>query len=151
MKFSRLVGTGLVGIFVVSLLLVGNPGVAQAATKEFQIVLGEWSWSAKPGEAGVPGHDGKVTRKIERYVFDPGFIVVNKGDDVVLHFHDVKGSKHQIEIKAFGVPELLIKRGEVKTVKFKANKAGTFEIGCGNHVDATKEGPMIGYIHVLDR
>jgi nitrosocyanin len=135
----------------VSLLLVGSPGPAQAETKEFQIVLGEWSWKAKPGEAGVPGLDGKEVRKIERYVFDPGFIVVNKGDDVVLHLHDVKGSKHQIEIKAFGVPELLIKRGELKTVKFKANKTGTFEITCGNHVDAKKEGPMIGYIYVLDR
>jgi nitrosocyanin len=151
MKFSRLVQSGLLGILVVSLLVVWSPGAAQAATKEFQIVLGEWSWKAKPGEAGVPGLDGKEVRKIERYVFDPGFIVVNKGDDVVLHFHDVKGSKHQIEIKAFGVKEFLIKRGEVKTVKFKANKAGNFEIGCKNHVDATKEGPMIGYIYVVDR
>lgn len=154
MKLARLWRFGLLGISVGLLLFTyacSTTGSARtASTKEFQLVTGEWKWKAKPGEAPVVDRTLGAKKEIERYVFDPGFIVVNKGDTVVLNIHDVKGSKHQIEIPAFGVKEKLIKRGEEITIRFVANKAGTFKIKCNNHVDATKEGPMEGYIYVLD-
>jgi plastocyanin len=142
---------GLLAISVGLLLVAWQPGLAFAGEKEFQIVAGEWSWKAKPGEAPVTNRVGKKVTKIERYVFNPGFIVVDKGDTVVLKIHDIKGSKHQVEIRALGVPETLITRGQMKTIRFVADKAGTFKMVCNNHVDRTKEGPMHMYIYVLDK
>ncbi len=89
-------------------------------------MTGEWKWKAKEGEAPVVDRTRGEVTEIERYVFNPGYIVVNKGDVVILNIHDVKGDKHQVEIKAFGVKETLIKRGEMKTISFVADKTGTW-------------------------
>ncbi|MDO8477603.1 MAG: cupredoxin domain-containing protein [Candidatus Rokubacteria bacterium] len=118
--------------------------------KEFLLVTGEWSWKAKPGEAPVVDRNRGPVKEIERYSFDPPFLVVNKGDTVVLKIHALKGEKHVLEIKDFGVPETTINKGEEKTIRFVADKAGTFKFICTNHVNAEKEGPMVGYIHVMD-
>lgn len=152
MKVTGLWRIGLLGVFVGLLLIAWDAGFARAdSVKEFLIVTGEWKWKAKPGEAPVVDRNLGSVKEIERYVYNPGFIVVNKGDTVVLRIHAVKGSKHLVEIKDFGVPETEIKRGEEKTIRFVADKAGTFKIGCTNHVSNDKEGPMEGYIYVLGR
>lgn len=150
MNQKRMLRFGLLAISVGFLFVAILPGFVLADEKEFHIVTGEWSWKAKPGEAPVVDRSRGEVKKIERYVFNPGFIVVNKGDFVVLKIHVVKGSKHQVEIRAFGVPETLIKRGEMKTISFVADKVGTFKMVCNNHVDQNTEGPMEAYIHVLD-
>lgn len=139
---------GLVGLLLFALGL----GPAQAGSvKEFLLVTGEWSWKAKPGEAPVVDRDRGPVKEIERYTFDPPILIVNKGDTVVLKIHALKGEKHLLEIKEFGVPETTINKGEEKTVKFVADKAGTFKFVCNNHVNSKKEGPMVGYLYVLDR
>ncbi len=150
MKLTRLWLLGLLGIFGL-LLIIGNPGAVQADEKEFHIVTLEPKWTAKKGEAPVVGRTGEKVKKIERYAFHPGFIVVNTDDVVILHIHDIKGSKHIVEVPAFGVKGALINRGEQKTISFVADKAGTFKMTCSNHVDLTKEGPMEMYIYVVDR
>jgi plastocyanin len=124
---------------------------AWAETREFLIVTNEIKWKAKPGEAPVADRDQGSKKLIERYTFEPGFLVVNKGDRVVLRIHDVKGSKHIVEVPAFNTGETQILRGEEKTVSFVADKAGVFKLNCNNHKDATKEGPMVGYIYVMDK
>lgn len=124
---------------------------AMAETREFLIVTGEPSWEAKPGEAPVTDRNRGPVKKIERYTFHPGFLVVNRGDKVVLKIHVIKGDKHIVTIPAFNVPETQILRGEEKTISFVANKAGIFEIKCTNHVDPHKEGPMVAYIYVFDK
>lgn len=124
---------------------------AMAETREFLIVTGEWSWKAKPGEAPVVDRDRGSVKEIERYTFDPAFIVVNRGDTVILKIHTLKGDKHIVTIPAFKVPETIIMRGEEKSIRFVANKAGVFEFKCTNHVESHKEGPMVGYIYVLDK
>lgn len=140
--------TGLVGL----MLLSWGLGPAQAeSVKEFLLVTGEWSWKAKPGEAPVVDRNRGPVKEIERYTFDPPILIVNKGDTVVLKIHALKGSKHVIEIKDFGVPETTINKGEEKTIRFVADKAGTFKFICTNHVNAEKEGPMVGYLYVMDR
>lgn len=152
MKITRLKRIGLLGVSIGFLLIAGGPMfVYGGSVKEFLIVTGEWKWKAKPGEAPVADRVRGDVKLIERYVFDPAFLVVNKGDTVVMRIHVIKGSKHIVEIKAFGVPETQIKRGEEKTIKFVADKAGTFKFVCTNHVDHNKEGPMEGYIYVIDR
>jgi len=145
----RLGGLGL----LMGLLLLAwgvEPAGAQSV-KEFLLVTGEWSWKAKPGEASVVDRDRGAVKEIERYTFDPPFLVVNKGDTVVLKIHALKGSKHVVEILDFGVPETTINKGEEKTITFVASKSGTFKIVCTNHTNAEKEGPMVGYLHVTDR
>ncbi len=122
-----------------------------AETREFLIVTGEWSWKAKPGEAPVVDRDRGSVKEIERYTFDPSFIVVNRGDTVILKIHTLKGDKHIVTIPDFKVPETIIMRGEEKSIRFVANKAGVFEFKCTNHVGSHKEGPMVGYIYVLDK
>lgn len=150
MKLTRLWLFGLLGIFGL-MLIIGNPGPVQADEKDFHVVTGEWKWTAKKGEAPVVGRSGAKVKVIERYVFNPGFIVVNLDDVVNLYIHDVKGSKHIIEIPAFGVKGVLINRGEQKTISFVADKTGAFKMICSNHVNLTKEGPMEMYIYVVDR
>lgn len=143
---------GGLGVLVGLLLLAWGVEPARAqSVKEFLLVTGEWSWKAKPGEASVVDRDRGAVKEIERYTFDPPFLVVNKGDTVVLRIHVLKGSKHVVEIKDFGVPETTINKGEEKTITFVASKAGTFKFVCTNHTNAEKEGPMVGYLHVMDR
>lgn len=144
---SRLVLGIMVAILAVG--LVAMP--AAAFTREFLLVTGEWSWKAKPGEAPVTDRDRGSVTEIERYTFDPAFIVVNKGDKVRLKVHTLKGDHHLVTIAAFGVPEIKIVRGEEKVIEFVASKAGVFEMKCNNHKDGDKEGPMMGYIYVLGK
>jgi len=82
-------------------------------------------------------------RRTDEHRADP------KSETVVLKIHALKGSKHVLEIKDFGIDETTINRGEEKTIRFVANKAGTFKFVCTNHVDAEKEGPMVGYLYVM--
>ncbi len=137
-----LLAVGALGLFAAS---------ARAETREFLIVTGEPSWEAKPGEAPVVDRDRGPVKKMERYTFHPGLLVVNRGDKVVLKIHDIKGDKHIIEVPAFKTGETQILRGEEKTVTFVADKAGIFEIKCNNHVDSKKEGPMVMYLSVMDK
>jgi plastocyanin len=138
-----------------SALLVLAVGLAAApaasATREFSIVTGEWSWKASAGEAAVPDRDRGPVKEIERYTFDPGFIVVDKGDTVTLRIHTLKGSQHLVEIPAFGVAPTPIARGQEKALTFVADKAGVFEFRCNMHHNAHSEGPMAGYIYVNGR
>lgn len=140
--WTLLISVGILGLFATS---------AWAETREFFLVTGEPSWKAKKGEAPVVDRTRGSVRKIERYIFHPGFLVVNKGDRVVLHIHAVKGSKHIIEVPAFNTGETQILRGEEKTVSFVADKAGVFKIKCNNHKGVKKEGPMVGYLYVVGK
>src|SRR3989338_4618765 len=124
---------GMTAFVLLVIVLVTRAAVAE--TREFLIVTGEPAWEAKPGEAPVVDRDRGPVKKIERYVFHPGFLVVNRGDRVVLKIHALKGDKHIVQIPAFKTGETQILRGEEKTISFVANKAGVFEIQCTNHLD----------------
>jgi plastocyanin len=140
---------GMTAFVLLVIVLVTRAAVAE--TREFHLVTGEPAWEAKPGEAPVVDRDRGPVKKMERYTFHPGFLVVNRGDKVVLKIHALKGDKHIVEVPAFKTGETQTLRGEEKTISFVANKPGVFEIKCTNHVDSHKEGPMVGYLYVLDR
>ena len=144
---------GVLGLLVALLLLPWGPAPAQgqSATKEFLLVTGEWQWKAKPGEAPVVDRDRGSVKEMTRYTYDPGFLLVNKGDTVVLTIHNLKGDHHIVDLPAFDIKEVKIVRGEERKFTFKADKAGLFKIDCKNHVGAEKEGPMVAYLLVLDR
>jgi len=138
---------------VIGLLLLpwGIESAHGQSVKELLMVTGEWQWKAKPGEAPVVDRNRGPVTVMTRYTYDPGFLVVNKGDTVVLTIHNLKGDHHIVDIPAFGIHEVKIVRGEERKFTFKADKAGLFAIDCKNHVSAEKEGPMAAYLLVLDR
>lgn len=140
----------VLGILVTAVLLA-TAALSPAATREFLIVTGEFEWAAKPGEDKVADRTRGPVAKMERYTFHPGFLVVNKGDTVVLKVHNLKGSEHDVNIPEFGVTDIRTKRGQERTITFVADKAGIFQIICKKHDKPETEGPMTAYLYVLDR
>jgi len=68
------------------------------------------------------------------FSFSPSNITVKKGDIVKITFKDVNGI-HDFVIDEFKVATARLKSGEVESVSFTADKAGTFEFYCsvGDH------------------
>jgi plastocyanin len=142
---------GLSGL-AVALGICGLVGLSAGAEKrEYLLVTNEIKWVAKANEAAVVDRDRGPVKEIERYTFEPGFLVVNQGDAVVLRIHGLKGSKHVVEVPAFKTGSTEIRRGEEKTVTFVADRPGVYEIVCTLHDKAGEEGPMRGYLYVVGR
>jgi plastocyanin len=83
--------------------------------------------------------------EIETYVFDPSQIVVYEGDQVTLNILGVNGRVHDVSINGYVEP-FELHRGELKTVTFTADKAGTIDFICSIH-----QPTMHGQIMVLPR
>ncbi len=130
-------------------VIVLLPADAVAETKEFYLVTDEVKWQGKSGETVVDRERGPVAA-IERYVFIPAFLVVRKGDEVILRIHAVKGKEHVVRLAAFGVKDVRIKRGEEKAIRFVADTPGVYEIVCMTHRTPDHEGPMVAYLHVTE-
>jgi plastocyanin len=142
---------GLSGL-AVALGVCGLVGLSAGAEKrEYLVVTNEIKWVAKAGEAGVLDRGRGPVKEIERYTFDPGFLVVNQGDTVVLRIHGLKGSKHVVEVPAFKTASTQILRGEEKALTFLADRPGVFEIVCTLHDKPEEEGPMRGYLYVVGK
>ncbi|MBD2864303.1 cupredoxin domain-containing protein [Paenibacillus sp. IB182363] len=108
---------------------------AAAVERTIHLVTGEFK-STTP--------DGK---EIEAYRWDPGTVVVHKGDKVKLSIYGVNGASHPFIIEGLGIKGE-VKKGEETVVTFKADKEGTYRIICLTHPDIAHNGPMIGYIIV---
>lgn len=96
------------------------------------------------GEFEAKMADGK---EIEAYRWDPGTIVVNKGEKVNLNIRGVSGVSHPFIIEGLNIKGE-VKQGKETIVTFRADKEGTYRIICLTHPDANHNGPMIGYIVV---
>jgi hypothetical protein len=83
--------------------------------------------------------------KVETYVFDPSQIVVYEGDQVTLNIFGVNGRAHNITVNGYAEP-FELHRGELKTVTFTADRAGTIDFICQIH-----QPTMHGQIIVLPR
>lgn len=106
---------------------------------------------AFPAQA-VPAGGGYILKEpkdgkweTSTYRWEPGTVVVYQGDDVELQIWGVNGADHPSRIegyeKAFNV-----KRGQLTTVSFKADKTGVFRILCDVHNPS-----MTGTLVVLGR
>jgi plastocyanin len=93
-------------------------------------------------EAKLP--DGK---EIEAYRWDPGTIVVNKGEKIKLVIRGISGPSHPFIIEGLNIKGE-VKQGKETVVTFRADTEGTYRIICLTHPDAAHNGPMIGYIVV---
>lgn len=77
---------------------------AKAPVREFLVATGEWDTvpsdrDKKPAAYNDRGQARAAGSKLERYTFDPGLIVVKRGDCVTLRIHSVKGSHHNVTIE----------------------------------------------------
>ncbi len=106
-------------------------------TKEFYIITTEYKTTLENG------------KEMEVYRWNPGNIIVNKGDRVTLRIIGVHGKAHPFIIKGLNVNGEVTKGGET-TVRFVAEEAGVYPMICLVHNTIENHGPMIAYIHVLE-
>jgi plastocyanin len=92
-----------------------------------------------PTEA-LPAGGGYVLNKpdsnnrweVSTYLWTPGQIIVNEGDEVTLEFVGINGAAHPTSIKGFD-KSFVLKRGTVTRVSFVADNPGVFPIECHTH------------------
>ncbi|MBD2867977.1 cupredoxin domain-containing protein [Paenibacillus arenilitoris] len=96
------------------------------------------------GEFKTTTADGK---ELEVYRWDPGTIHVEKGELIELQISGVNGSSHPFVVEGLGLRGEVTK-GKTTTVRFSADKEGTYPIQCLTHTDMRHGGPMVGYIVV---
>jgi heme/copper-type cytochrome/quinol oxidase subunit 2 len=101
----------------------------------FQMVTGEFA--SKDGS----GHE------LESYRWDPGTIVVPKGEDIQLSIYGVNGKEHPFFIEGTNAKGV-VKKGEETVLNLRFSKEGTYRLICTAHPDIDHNGPMIGYIVV---
>jgi hypothetical protein len=82
---------------------------------------------------------------VRTFYFDPSQIVVYEGDQVTLNFVGVNAEVHNITVNGIVEP-FQLHRGELKTVTFTADRAGTIDFFCQIH-----QPTMRGQIIVLPR
>ena len=97
------------------------------------------------GEFKSVDKDGK---EIEAYRWDPGTVIVQRGEPVQLSITGVNGESHPFVIEGLGVRGE-VRKGQTTVVSFTAEKPGTYPLLCLTHTDRTTSGPMVGYIVVM--
>ena len=87
-----------------------------------------------PGQA-----DKNAPQKWEMssYIFNPAFVTVRQGDEVVLTAFVVNGDEHEMWVTApdgaRAVPKTIWNRGREYTVRFLAGKVGAYQLTCSSH------------------
>jgi cytochrome c oxidase subunit II len=84
--------------------------------------------SASPADPPVKSFDVAASR----YKFDPETIEVDQGDRVVLKLKSLDVA-HGFAVKEFKAEAAIPKGGEVVTVEFVAQKAGTYAFECSEY------------------
>ncbi|MFC5446742.1 cupredoxin domain-containing protein [Paenibacillus aestuarii] len=139
---THLVLAALALLLVLTSLLYMNraslvPALAEPAATERSIHM-------VTGEFKSTTSDGKT---IEAYRWDPGTIVVHKGEKVKLSIYGVNGESHPFFIEGMGISGE-VKKGKETVITFTPKEEGTYRLICMTHADIAHNGPMIGYIVV---
>jgi hypothetical protein len=66
------------------------------------------------------------------YRWEPGTVVVNRGDEVELWIWGVNGADHPSYIEGY-VADFTVTRGNLTILNFTASQSGTFRIHCNAH------------------
>lgn len=77
-----------------------------------------------------PDDEGAWTASTYRWL--PNDVVVVQGDEVTLEIFGVNGESHPSTIEGYGI-DFEVKRGQLTTVEFTAEKPGIFRIVCHVH------------------
>jgi plastocyanin len=105
------------------------------AERTIHMVVGEFKSTTK---------DGKT---IESYRWDPGTVVIQKGEKIKLSIYGVNGESHPFLIEGLNISGE-VQKGKETVIHFTANQEGTYRLICMTHADIAHGGPMIGYIVV---
>ena len=109
---------------------------ANAPVREFLVTTGEWDTvpkerDGKPAAYIDRGRARDANSKLERYTFDPGFIMVKRGDCVTLRIHALKGSHHNVTIEGTEIgtekAQIIDDRGAVVATAAKRPSPNKFE------------------------
>lgn len=144
MDFKNFIPSGAAASALIGVWLVGLASPAEAAKRFFTVTAVEpkggttidkepFPTTALDGKGYVlkaPDQTGRW--EVSAYVWQPNQIIIDEGDDVTLEFVGINGAEHPTEIVGYG-KKLVLKRGHVVRVAFKADKAGVFPIICGHH------------------
>jgi plastocyanin len=143
--------TRLLGIFIlpaIPILFLGawflsqsesipTSGFTESSTDPyiFNMVTSEFSSKTEDG------------KEIESYRWDPGTIVVQKGQDITLKIYGVNGKEHPFYIEGTDYKGV-VQKGEETELTVRFDKEGTYRLICTAHHTLEQNGPMIGYIVV---
>ena len=156
-RLSQRAASSITGLAVAGALLA-LPSGAGAEQRFFTIAAVEPKGGTTTDKEPFPHHPvpeggGYVLKKpdqtgrweVSAYVWQPSQVIVAEGDDVTLEFVGINGAEHPTTIAGYD-QALVLKRGNVVRLEFKADKAGTFKIVCATHRPS-----MVGELIVLPR
>jgi len=137
--FFLAVGVVLVSLSAWFMLKAGDTTVFNQQGKEnireIHMVTGEFSTKMKNG------------KEMEAYRWDPGTVVIEKGEKVKLIINGINGEEHPFYIEGTKIKGI-VKKGEETIVPLQFKKEGTYRLICEVHSDRAHNGPMIAYIVV---
>lgn len=136
MKITKTLLAGLAS----GLLLVG---AAQAGEQKFTVVINAYDQTIP--ELNIEGVTIKNIRAFN-VLNEPETLTVKKGTDVKITIENKSPISEGFSIDAYGIKEV-VKKGETKTISFKADKAGAFTIWCQLH---PKNIHLPGSLNVVD-
>jgi plastocyanin len=128
---------GLTGWYLAQPVTMTTSGQVTGSENSFtfQMVTGEFSASTEDG------------KEIEAYRWDPGIIVVPKGQDITISIYGVNGKEHPFYIEGTDYKGT-VQKGKETILKARFDQEGTYRLICLAHSTIEKNGPMIGYIVV---
>ena len=103
--------------------------------REIHMVTGEFKAKMKNG------------KELEAYRWDPGTIILEKGEKVKLYINGINGEEHPFYIEGTKITGK-VQKGEETIVPLQFEKEGTYRLICKVHSDRAHNGPMIAYIVV---
>ncbi len=132
-RIAVLATTLAAALFMAISALAWHPAQAAVSqpgdTAEFWILGVEYKGTAGAGEPYIDEGD-----KVERYVWVPDTIQVQKGQTVVLHFLGINGgSGHPTTIEHYVSTSFTVMRNQTVTKEFIADEVGVFAIICSRH------------------
>ncbi len=107
----------------------------EGKVREYHMVTGEFKSKLPNG------------KEIEAYRWDPGTIVISKGEKVNLIIYGVNGAEHPFIIEGTDIKGV-VKKGEETVIPLHFTKEGTYRLICYTHKTKEQNGPMIAYIVV---
>ncbi|WP_110114761.1 cupredoxin domain-containing protein [Bacillus sp. CGMCC 1.16541] len=96
------------------------------------------------GEFSSKTEDGQ---EIESYRWDPGTIMIPKGEEVALSIYGVNGKEHPFFIEGTDYKGV-VKKGEETVLQVTFDKPGIYRLICTTHARIEDNGPMIAYLIV---
>jgi heme/copper-type cytochrome/quinol oxidase subunit 2 len=114
-----------------------KPALSSAGnnTRVIQLVTGEFTALSDSGQ------------KLESYRWDPGTVVVKKGEHVELRISGINGQSHPFVIEGLNISGE-VHKGKTTIVRFTPKDEGIYAIVCQTHADPKSGGPMVGYLVV---